>query len=400
MSTGRLYFEDPGLHGARAAVADVGRDEHGPFVVLDRTIFHPEGGGQPADTGTVAGVAVLDARDEGPVIRHYLAAELPARPGDVVELRVDAERRFDLSQQHTAQHLLTALLADRHGLPTTSFHLGARFVAIEVDGAVPSIQRLRDFEAEGNALIREDRRVSTRFIEREALSTERVRTRGLPVGQVGPVRLVEIEGVDLTACGGTHVASLRQLQALYLVDAERARGGARLRFVAGSRVLSELRTAAAVEGALKERIGTAPEEFARVLDGWDQSRRRLERRVRDLEGEAAAREGERLADSPATRIAERFPVATPAFLRAVASTVLSRRPDAVVVLMGESAGDPDETACFLVQAGAAGPPDVEDLGRAVQRVLGGKAGGRGRTWQGSGGRVPPALDPRDLVESR
>jgi alanyl-tRNA synthetase len=377
----KRFHEDPSLYRLATAVVEAGVEADRPWVRLEETIFYPEGGGQPADRGEIGGVPVLDVRTRGEKILHYLARPVPLGPATA---EIDAALRFDRMQQHTAQHLLTSLLADRHRLPTTAFHLGERYTAIEVQGPVPSPERLLAFEEEANLEIRHDRRVSARWVPPEAVDSLPVRTRGLPEGHVGEVRLVEIEALDLNTCGGTHVARLGEIQMLRVVDAEAARGGARIRFLAGGRVLRELREAAAVEEALKARIGTAREEFAGVIEGWQAERKLLARRAKSLERDLAARIAAEMAAEPGPRLARFLGESGPDFLREIASALAALRPEAVVTLVG-AAPDGGEVT-FLVQAGPAGPEDVSVTGRKLSELLGARGGGRGRTFQGRGGR--------------
>jgi alanyl-tRNA synthetase len=292
MADRKRFHDDAGLHRLDTTVVEAGEEEGRPWVRLEETVFYPEGGGQPADRGTIGGVAVLDVLSRGDRILHDLARAMPLGP---VAVEIDAALRFDRMQQHTAQHLLTALLAGRHGLPTTAFHLGERYTAIEVAGPVPSPERLREIEDEVNLEIRRDLSVSARWVSPEELSSLPIRSRGLPEGHAGQIRLVEIEGLDLNTCGGTHVRHLGEIQMVRILDAEPARGGARIRFLAGGRVLGELREEASIGAALKTRIGTAREEFAGVLDAWAAERKRLERRVKDLERDLASRVGAEIA---------------------------------------------------------------------------------------------------------
>jgi alanyl-tRNA synthetase len=370
----RLFDDDPVLDRAESRVVEEGTEEGAPWVRLEQTLFYPQGGGQPADRGTIGGVAVVDVQTRDRAIRHVLAHPLGLHRGQPVPLVLDAARRLDHRQQHTAQHLVTALLADRHRRSTTSFHLGERHVAIEIEGAPPPGSFLAALEEEVNTLIREDRAVRTCYVEPAALAALPVRTRGLPRDHEGPVRLVEIEGLDLNTCGGTHVRRLGEIQAVHVVGVDKARGGTRLSFVAGGRVLVELRRAAEVEEAVRTRIGTAPESFAEVLDTWTARRRALERRVRDLESALAAGLGAALAAQPGPRLTRVVPEAGPDLLRGVAAAALSLRPEAVVVLVGQG--------CYLVQTGPAGPDEASSLGDRLRLVLGGAGGGRGRMHQG------------------
>jgi alanyl-tRNA synthetase len=390
----KRFYDDPGVDRLTTRVVARGTDGGTPWARLDETIFYPEGGGQPADHGWIGDARVLDVIARGNEVVHRLDREVGEGP---VEIRLDAARRFDHCQQHTAQHLLTAVLVDRHGLPTTSFHLGADTTAIEVRGAVPSARALREYEAEINAHLREDRRVVTRWVAERELPELNVRSRGLPDGHTGPVRLVEIEGLDLNTCGGTHVGRLGEIQAIEILDAEAARGGARIRFLAGGRVFAGIRRMREVEEALKARIGVAPAEFAGVLDGWDSERRRLDRRVRALEGELAEALAAGLAADPSPILCAVLPGAAPDGLRALAAAALARRPEAVVVLAGD--GGEAGGACFLVQAGPEGAEDVAILGARVREAIGAKGGGRGRTFQGKGGSLPSLEVLRKAAEA-
>jgi alanyl-tRNA synthetase len=377
----KLFYDDPSLAQVDTEVIDAGETDGKPWVRLAETIFYPEGGGQPADRGTIAGIAVLDVRARGTEVLHFVERPVPRGPATAI---LDAARRFDFRQQHTAQHALTALLADRHDRPTTAFHLGDAYAAIEVAGQAPSPDTLRRWEDELNAELRRDPAVRTEWVEPADLERRRVRSRGLPDGHVGPVRLVEIEGLDVNTCGGTHVARLGEVQMVHLLDAEAARGGARIRFLAGGRVLRRLHQAATLDEALQLRIGTAPEEFPQVLDGWQAERKRLEKALRELETELAARVGAELAAEPGPRFWRFLDGRGPEFLRAVANAVVALRPEALVALVGQS-GEPPQ-ACFLVQSGPQGPADASVDGRRLQERLGAKGGGKGRVFQGRGGK--------------
>jgi Ser-tRNA(Ala) deacylase AlaX len=380
----KIFYDDPARTRHATRVIASGRDPRGLWVRLDETIFYPEGGGQPADLGRIGEARLLDVQSSPAGVLHYVDRELADGP---VDTTLDEERRLDHCQQHTAQHLLTAVLLDRHGLPTTSFHLGAATTSIEVSGPVPAPVELRRYEREANAHLREDRKVTARWVEPEALQALPVRSRGLPEGHSGPIRLVEIEGLDLNTCGGTHVARLAEIQVVEMLSSEPARGGTRITFLAGGRVLAGLDRRREIEDALRARIGTAPGEFAGVLDGWNDERRRLERRVRELEAEMAEAAASRLAADPATILTAVRAGDSAEALRALAAAVLKRRPEAVVVLVG---GTPEEAgACFLVQAGPEGPADVAEIGGRVRELLGAKGGGRGSIFQGKGGAIPP-----------
>ncbi len=381
----RLYLEDPARESAETEIVSSGTSEGTPYVVLRETVFYPEGGGQPADRGAINGVGVIDVQTVGDDIRHFLAS--PLEPGPALAT-IDGARRFDFRQQHSGQHLLTAVLSNRHGLATTSFHLGESYVAIEVAGPAPDPAMLAGFEAEVNREIRADRPVRTRWVKPSELDALGVRSRGLPADQRGDVRLVEIEGIDLNTCGGTHVSHLAELQAIHLIDAHPARGGTRIRFVAGQRIFRMLHADHERNARLKRMLGAGPGDFSGIIEGWVEDRKATAKRIKSLEGELAIHLGRELAaaggaEIQGPEIQGHVGSGGPAFLKAVASEVLLLRPDAVAVLTAE---DPATSSiCFLVQAGPDGPSDVSRIGARLRDRLEARGGGRGRVFQGTGG---------------
>ncbi len=374
------YMQHPAPVRAEARILERGERDGQPWVVLDATPFYPGGGGQPADSGTIGGVPVVSIIAEGGKLLHVV--ERPVA-GDEVAAEVDAARRLDLSQQHTAQHLLTALFLGRHGLATTAFHLGEAYTAIEVRGPAPGPGLVASVEDEANALVAEARRVGVMWVDPGDMERLGVRSRGLPEGHMGRVRLVEIEGVDLNTCGGTHVTSLAGIQMIRIHDASPGRGGTRIRFLAGHRVMKRLRETDHLHEALKARLGTGPEEFVKVVDGWQADAREAGKRAKDLEMELASVVAREIAAGKGSVLARRVQDAGPEMLKAIARSVLDARPEAVVVLVGGPAGQ--GRACFMVQSGSGGPGDVSDLGARVRDALGAKGGGRGRVFQGQGG---------------
>ena len=226
------YEREPYRTTLDTSILETGDEEGRPYAILGDTILFPEGGGQPPDHGFLNDVEVLDVQKTGGEVRHYVAA--PVAPGPV-KVRLDWDRRFDLMQQHTGQHLLSAVAEDRFGWPTTAFHLGPEVCDVELDVRAPSPA---DLEALGDAIaaeIRAARAVRPRRVTLDELRALPVRTRGLPEGHAGDVRLVEIEGVDLNTCGGTHLSSTAEIEVVALLSAEPLRGGTRLSFVAGRR---------------------------------------------------------------------------------------------------------------------------------------------------------------------
>ncbi|KAJ7396367.1 Alanyl-tRNA editing protein Aarsd1 [Pitangus sulphuratus] len=187
-----------------------GEPVRGFQVVLEDTILFPEGGGQPDDRGLIGDVPVLRVTRRGPEAVHFVPAAL--EPGAEVLLSLDWERRFDHMQQHSGQHLITAIAEQMFGFKTTSWELGRQRSLIELDTPSMTAEQVKALEMSVNEKIRDRVPVTVRELAADDPEVERVRSRGLPDDHVGPVRVVDIEGIDSNMCCGTHVSNLSDLQ--------------------------------------------------------------------------------------------------------------------------------------------------------------------------------------------
>ena len=267
------------------------------FVALvENSVLYPEGGGQPADHGTIAGFPVLDVQKTDSPTQVAVTLTKPVEPG-VRRAQVDWERRYDLMQQHSAQHLITAIAADVYEANTVSFHLGEDYAAIELD--VPQLPepKLKNLLRDVNDAIRANHPIRWKQVSVEEYNSLNVRSRGLPKGHVGEVRLVEIEGIDLNTCGGTHVASTGELQAIVFLGVEKLRGQVRLSYLAGGRVLKRFSEQFKREKELSTLLSCPAEQFADMLVKQQNEAKQLRRVQRGLLQELAEGLGQRLASS-------------------------------------------------------------------------------------------------------
>lgn len=376
------FLRDPYLTTLETTVVAQGEDPKGNWVLLADTIFYPEGGGQPADRGTIAGVPVVDVQKGEEGIRHYVTT--PLAHGSV-RLQLDWQRRFDHMQQHTGQHLLSALAEDRFGWRTTAFHLGSERCDVELAVPALSADNLALLEEAVAAEIRAARPVRPHWVAPEGLALlPGLRTRGLPQGHQGPVRLVEIEGVDLNTCGGTHVANTAQVEALVLLGTEPMRGGTRVYFVAGGRVRRRLHQHEARNAALRTLLNASDDELVGVAEAklgqLAEANRKL-RQAREawggLLGRELAQRGEALvhwhSDEPDL-----------AFLQVVARAFLGETSAKVLLLTSGGAS----SQVFLL---ASHRPDLQDLGQQLANRLGAKGGGSGPVFQA---KCPPGAAER------
>ena len=277
--TERLYYQDCYLREFRARVIAT----EGRRVYLDRTAFYPTSGGQSYDLGSLNGIAVKDVIDEDDRIAHLLEAPLGAT--EVVGV-VDWERRYDHMQQHTGQHLLSAVLDELFKIRTVSFHLGAEVSTIDVDAPLLTPQQLESVEDRCAQVIADARPVHIAFEDASAtLELRKASERS------GTLRIVSIEGVDRSACGGTHVRTAAEIGMVLAGRTEKVRGSTRLEFVCGKRALRRARADNRLLAAIGRTLSVPPEQSPDLLAGLIDRNKSLEKTAQRLAAELAHREG-------------------------------------------------------------------------------------------------------------
>lgn len=383
------WERDPYLVELDVVVRAAGDESGRPFAVLSNTILYPEGGGQPSDRGLLNDIRVLDVQKCGGEVRHYL--ERPVAPGPVT-IRLDWGRRFDHMQQHTAQHLLTAVAQDRFGWETTAFHLGERVSDVEL--AVPRLlpADVRTLEEAVATDVCAARPVTPRRVSPEEFARLPVRTRGLPEGHEGEIRLVEIEGVDLNTCGGTHLRSTAEIEVIALTGTEPIRGGTRLFFVAGGRARRRLAGHEQRNAALRKLLGVPDDGLVAAVEERLEKLKDAERILREKEEEEARLRAAALANGPGRVASATFPGKGPGFLNLLSKNFQPAARDKVALLASTDASG----AFFLLVAGEDAALDVQTAGREIAALLGGRGGGSGRLFQGKA----PSLDALPIALER
>ena len=369
------YHNDSYLTELTSDVIAVGEESGLPYAVLTNTLFYPEGGGQPADHGRLGGAEVVDVQKRGDEIRHYLSR--PVAKG-TVQLKLDWARRWDHMQQHTAQHVLTAVALGDFSWRTTAFHLGTEWSDIELD--VPSLDR-DDLERLEEAVAKEinaARKVTYRSAEVSDFEDLGVRSRRLPEGFEGAVRLVDIEGLDLNTCGGTHCRSTAEIGLSCLLGTEPMRGGTRLFFVAGDRVRRRMAAHEIRNLHLRSLLDTGDEKLPEMVALRLDREKELARTVRRL--------GEELADAAAASLcAEASPLLDAhwqdrdmVYLQRVGRSIAEAAPERKALLTSKN----KDGGIFVVVAGETSGLQLEETGPRIAAILGGRGGGRGTIFQG------------------
>lgn len=374
--TERLYYTDPYATEFDASVVHAETLEGKPAVILDRTAFYPTSGGQPFDTGRLGEARVVDVVDREEDIVHVLDRALAAGS---VHGAIDWDRRFQHMQQHTGQHVLSAAFDRLCHARTESFHLGSVSATIDL-GREVSAKDIERAETEANRIVWEDRPVGIRFADAEEAAKLPLRKEP---ARGGRLRLIDVEGFDISACGGTHVARTGAIGIVAVAGWEKVRGGTRIEFVCGGRALGAYRVLRDTVSSSIRLISVLPGELPAGIERMQTEAKDAKRRLKDLQSRLAAFEGAALADRAESAGAHRIVVAAldgwdPQGLKTIASAIVER-PGHVAVLLGLPA------PCAIVVARATDATiDSGATLRALTERFGGKGGGRPDLAQGGG----------------
>jgi len=371
--TERLYYTDSYLREFQARVVE--RSADGQTVYLDRSAFYPTSGGQPFDLGSIGGVAVVEVVDEDDRIAHRLAAPLAAE--NEVSAQVDWARRFDHMQQHSGQHLLSAVFEELFGLRTVSFHLGAESATIDLEGGPVDTQTLQKAECRANDLIFENRPLDVRFEDaREAQGLRKASERE------GTLRIVSIVGLDRSACGGTHVRGTGEIGVILLRRLEKIRQSVRVEFVCGARAVKRARADFEALTKVSQIFSAALDEVPAMVAAQVDAAKAGEKARRKLELELAAYRGKELYQTAepgpdgVRRVTQRLDRGNLEDLRAVAQN-FTALPMSVFLATLE---DPPSV---LLAASADSGLDAGKLLKAALTEAGGRGGSNARIAQGS-----------------
>jgi alanyl-tRNA synthetase len=369
--THRLYYSDSYLRDFEATVTE--RADEGRRIYLDRTAFYPTSGGQPFDTGRLSGLDVTDVVDEGDRIAHLLKAPLTA---DQAVGQIDWTRRFDHMQQHTGQHLLSAVLAELLGHATVGVHFGRESSTLDLDAiGLPPEQVLR-VETRANEIVVENRPVEVGF--EDATFANGLRK---PSGRGGTLRVVTIHDLDRSACGGTHVHATGEIGIILIRKVERARKGIRVEFLCGGRASRRARADHDLLTQIASDFSAAPDELPVLIErqrGELRDANAARRELQDKVDHYRARELYADAVPDATgirRVTMREAATSIEALRGVAQA-FTAMPRAVFV------GTVPSPPAVVLAASADSGIDAAGVLKSLLASVGGRGGGSARMAQG------------------
>jgi alanyl-tRNA synthetase len=376
--TERLYYTDPYARSFDAVVRGVDRRDGRLIVELDRTAFYPTSGGQPFDTGSLGDVRVVDVFDEDDgIVRHAIEGG-SLEPGQTVHGEVDWPRRFDHMQQHTGQHVLSAAFDRLFGVRTVSFHLGADSATIDLARELTPAD-VAAAEHEANRIVWEDRPVAIRFAAQEEAAALPLRKESR---REGTLRLIDVEGWDLSACGGTHVARTGAIGVIAVARWERFKGGQRIEFLCGGRALGRFRAMRDAVDASVRLLSVLPSELPASIERLQAEAKDQKRATVALQAELARFRAEELVATPETSGAQRLVLraidADANGLKGLAAAVTSRPGFAVALV---STATP---ALVVVARSADVTKSAQQIVAALVATFGGRGGGKPELAQAGG----------------
>ncbi len=368
METLKLFYEDCNLKEFSAVVTGCEETKGGFLVTLDQTAFYPEGGGQPCDTGTLGNVAVVDVQEKDEQILHLCDGALTV--GSTVTGKIDWNRRFDLMQQHSGEHIVSGIIHAMYGAHNVGFHMGNDVITIDFDVAIPT-DALSEIQQKANQAIFENLPVLCTYPPAEALP-------GIPYRSkkalAWPVRIVEVPGYDICACCGVHVAYTGQIGMIKLLSCVKFHEGVRMEMVCGWRamdlmdqVFEQNRQVSQAFSAKILETGAAARRMNDALNAEKFRTTGLTRQVFALIAGGYAHQGD------VVHFAEGL---EPAAIRELADKIATVCDGTAAVFSGS---DKDGYGVCMVNKSA----DIKALGQAMNQELCGRGGGKPGFFQGS-----------------
>ena len=368
MATEKLYYQDAHQAAFEARVVSCQPGKHGYDVVLDRTCFYPEGGGQPGDTGFLSGVRVTDTHERGGEIVHF--CEQPLSEGQSVEGRIDYARRFEFMQLHSGEHILSGVIHRRFGYENVGFHMGADFVTIDFSGMLTQ-EDLSAVEAEANEWVWKNVPIEITYPDAEALKTIPYRSKKELTGQV---RIVTIPGVDICACCGTHVSSTGEIGLIKIFSCVKFHDGVRLEILCGRRALAYLSEIAEQNRRVSGLLSAKPLETAAAVRRLLDAEAAQKQRAAGLEETVFAQKAQALAGAGNVLLFE--PAMNPDSLRRLTDLVMTACGGRAAVFAGSDADG------YKYAVGEQ-DGDLRQLVKELNAQLHGRGGGKPFFAQGS-----------------
>ena len=368
METEKLYYADPFLKTFTATVLDCQPGKNGFIVTLDRTAFYPEGGGQPADQGTLDGAAVTDVHEKNGVVLHNVDSAVEI--GKTVTGVIDWARRFDHMQQHSGEHICSGLICGRCHCDNVGFHMGTDMVTIDFNADIPW-EELLEIEAQANQYIYEDHPIDIQFHRGAELDAIDYRSKK-PLE--GDVRIVAFPGADCCACCGTHVLRSGQVGLVKFLSVQKFREGVRIELLCGKRALDYLSRTWEQAKTIGQRLSVKPVDAAAAVERLEHELSAAKLRCAQLEESVFAAIAQEQAGKGDVLLFQ--PPMKPDSVRKLADAAAKTCGGLAAVFAGEGIH-------YAYALGRADGQDISAQVKAMNAALHGRGGGRNGFAQGS-----------------
>lgn len=365
----RLYYEIPYIKKFNAAVVSCENGSQGYEVILDRTGFYPEGGGQPGDTGFLDDVEVLDVHEKQGQVIHYTGG--PLEPGTQVLGELDWDKRYANMQQHSGEHLLSGIIHDHYGYDNVGFHMGTDDVTVDFNGFL-TLEQMKEAEQKANKIIYENSLIRQFIPTGEELHNLEYRSKK---ELAGPVRIVEIPGGDVCACCGTHVERTGEVGILKILEMIKYKGGVRIRMLCGMKAVLDYEKKQSQVIKISNLLSAAREEVVEAVDRIRQDNANKDFTINQLYQQLFYTKAERLPEQSGGFLIFENGLA-PIQLRTYCTLLYEQKKGTVVAVCSGEEGH------YRYALGSASR-DMQALSKELNAALSGRGGGSLRMAQGT-----------------
>lgn len=368
METGRLYYEDAYIKEFDAKVLKCREGENGYEIILDESAFYPGGGGQPCDIGSLGEAEVKDVQEKDGELIHYVDKAL--KEGSQVHGQINWERRFDLMQQHSGEHMVSGLVHEKYGYNNVGFHMGSDVITIDFSGVLNE-EQLQEIEDRVNEKIWENTPVQITYPSESELENIPYRSKKELTGQV---RIVEFPETDICACCGTHVAHTGEIGAVKFLSVVKFRQGVRVEMISGKRVIDYFSKIAKENSKVSVLLSAKPQETSKAVERLQEENFRLKGKIFDMEAEIFKAEAEKWAGAGSVLI----------FKKNMESDSVRKLTDAVMqTCCGCCAVFSDNGDGTYKYAMGEKDGNLREFTKEMNQVLNGRGGGKPFFVQGS-----------------
>ena len=366
--TDKLFYKDVRGSEFEAVVTDCKKTENGYEIILDRTYFYPEGGGQPADNGTLGNAFVSDVQDVNGDVAHYTDKAFDV--GEQVHGKVDMLRRHTLMQQHSGEHIVSGLIHNKFGYDNVGFHMGSECITIDFNGILTA-DNLADIEKRANDVIYEDFEPTIFYPSKEELDRLEYRSKK---ELEGDVRIVSFGSCDTCACCGLHVVRTGEIGLIKITGFQKYKGGTRVTMLAGRQAYEDCAVKDRLNHAISGMLSAKPYDIQSAVERLMKERNEIKEQLVETKKKLFALKRDCIDKDVKCAVLFEDDM-EPFDMRVLTETILEKIPSAAVL-----SGNEENGYKYCIGSATA---DVQAFVKEANKMLNGRGGGRGNMAQGS-----------------